>query len=314
MVGRAALHFWEEPCLSGTQDPGAEELAGVAANVRQDEDPAAPAAPAAAGESRASGSGAVFFAGCSLGCVYCQNRELSRGRAGVPVSDGRLAEIFLELQEKGALNINLVTGDHFAPQIAQALQSARAQGLTVPAVWNCSGYQSPECLALLDGLIDIYLTDLKYMRPETAARYSNAPDYPDVARAALAEMVRQQPEPVFGPDGAMERGVIVRHLLLPGHVKEAKEAVRYVHETYGERVMLSLMSQYTPMPASGPQEMGRDPLADLPELRRPVTRREYDSLVSYALDLGVENGFIQEGGAAKESFIPAFDGEGVRRG
>ncbi|MBQ5951644.1 MAG: radical SAM protein [Lachnospiraceae bacterium] len=283
-VGRAALHFWEEPCLSGTQ-----------------------------------GSGAVFFAGCSLGCVYCQNRELSAGRAGVPVKPERLAEIFLELEQQGAANINLVTGDHFAPQIAWALREARRRGLSVPAVWNCSGYQAMACLEILDGLIDVYLTDFKYMRPETAARYSHAPDYPETAKKALAEMVRQQPVPVFDDAGMMRRGVIVRHLLLPGHVHEAKEAVRWVHETFGDSVYLSLMNQYTPMggqAAPGSAPGGEPGMAGTlyeryPELARRVTRREYDSLVRYALDIGVENGFLQEGETAEESFIPAFDGEGV---
>lgn len=262
---RAALHMWEEPCISGE-----------------------------------TGSGAVFFSGCPLGCRYCQNREIARGEAGREITPERLSEIFLELQEKGAANINLVTPTHYAPSILTALVRARGEGLTVPAVYNCSGYESAEALRMLDGHIQIYLTDFKYMEKDTAARYSGAPDYPERAGEALAEMVRQRGEAIFGEDGMMRSGVIARHLLLPGHVKNAKAVVRRIYETYGDTVWLSLMSQYTPIGES-----------EFPELNRRVTRREYDALVDYALGLGVTNAFIQEGGAAKESFIPAFDGEGL---
>lgn len=266
-VGRAALHMWEEPCISGKQ-----------------------------------GSGTVFFAGCSLGCVYCQNAELSGARAGKIISAERLAEIFLELQEKGAANINLVTASHYIPQTAESLTRARRAGLTIPAVFNCSGYEKPESLRLLEGKVDVYLTDFKYMDSRAALRYSGAADYPERAKEALAEMVRQQPSPEFDGQGMMQKGVIVRHLLLPGLVENGKQTVRYVYETYGDQVFLSLMNQYTPF------ERLRE---NYPELCRKVTRREYDALVDYAVSLGVGNGFIQEGGTAEESFIPSFDGEGV---
>ena len=266
-LGRAALHMWEEPCISGNQ-----------------------------------GSGTVFFSGCSLGCVYCQNRQLSEADAGKTVSAARLSEIYLELQEIGAANINLVTASHYIPQVADSLASARKNGLKIPAVFNCSGYELPESLKLLEGIIDIYLTDFKYMDSGAALRYSRAEDYPERAKKALAEMVRQQPEPKFDSRGMMKKGVIVRHLLLPGMVENGRRTVRYVYETYGDHVFLSLMNQYTPF-----KRLEKD----YPELCRKVTKREYDALVEYAINLGVVNGFIQEGETAEESFIPDFDGEGV---
>ena len=265
-AARAALQLWEEPCISGSQ-----------------------------------GSGTVFFSGCPLRCVYCQNRDIARAGAGKEITVERLSEIFLELQEKGAANINLVTPTHYTPEIVKAVAEARDGGLTLPIVYNCGGYEKPETLRTLEGIVDIYLTDFKYMDAEAARRYSHAPDYPEIAKEALGEMVRQQPEPVFDEKGMMKKGVIVRHLLLPGHLKNAEAVVKYVYETYGNRVYLSLMNQYTPLPG----------MEKWPEINRKVTRREYDRLLDYAVELGVENGFIQEGGTAEESFIPAFDCEGI---
>ena len=265
-AARAALHMWEEPCISGSQ-----------------------------------GSGTVFFSGCPLRCVYCQNRDIARAGAGKEITVERLSEIFLELQEKGAANINLVTPTHYTPQIVKAVAEARDGGLTLPIVYNCGGYEKPETLRTLEWIVDIYLTDFKYMDAEAARRYSHAPDYPEIAKEALGEMVRQQPEPVFDEKGMMKKGVIVRHLLLPGHLKNAEAVVKYVYETYGNRVYLSLMNQYTPLPG----------MEKWPEINRKVTRREYDRLLDYAVELGVENGFIQEGRTAEESFIPAFDCEGI---
>ena len=273
-VARAALHMWEEPCLSGR-----------------------------------SGSGAVFFSGCALGCIFCQNREIASGKAGLVISEARLAEIFLELQEKGANNINLVTAGHYVPQVIRALACAKSQGLRIPIVYNSSGYEKAETLRQLEGLIDIYLPDLKYLTPELAAAYSHAPDYPQYAMEAIAEMVRQQPQAEFMPENRteaspiMRRGVIVRHLLLPGHVREAKKVVSYLHETYGDQIYISMMNQYTPM---------SEKFAD-PNLNRRVTKREYERLLDYAAEIGVENGFYQEGETADESFIPEFDYEGVRK-
>ena len=265
-AARAALHLWEEPCISGE-----------------------------------TGSGAVFFSGCPLRCVYCQNYSIARAQMGKPISVERLTEIFLELQQQKAANINLVTPTHYTPQIIEAVTLARTKGLSIPIVYNCGGYESVETLRSLEGIVDIYLTDFKYMQSEPAERYSRAADYPEVARAALAEMVRQQPEARYDDSGMMTSGVIVRHLLLPGHVQNAKAVVKYVYETYGDRVWLSLMNQYTPLPQ----------VTDFPEINRKVTRHEYDRLIRYALSLGVENAFIQEGGTAAESFIPAFDYQGL---
>ena len=265
-VARAGLHMWEEPPLSGTK-----------------------------------GSGTVFFSGCSLRCVYCQNRAISQGLAGKTVSVERLAEIFLEQQARGVHNLNLVTADHYIPETLSALAQAKASGFDLPVVWNCSGYQSLNSLELLDGVVDIWLTDFKYLSPERAARYSQAPDYPEVAWAAAEEMIRQQPEVVFDGEGLMRRGVIFRHLLLPGGLEDSKNVLHKLFSRFGNRVYYSLMSQYTPV--SG--------LDDYPELQRKVSADEYDELVDFCVDLGMENAFVQEGEAAAESFIPAFDGEGV---
>ena len=265
MGARAALHMWEEPCISGE-----------------------------------TGSGTVFFSGCPLRCVYCQNYDLARAEQGEYIKTERLADIFVELQEKGANNINLVTPTHYTLQIIEAFQMAREKRLHLPIVYNCSGYEKVETLRTLEGIVDIYLTDFKYMDVEVAKRYSKAPDYREVAKLALAEMVRQCPEARFDEQGMMQKGVIVRHLLLPNHLKNAKNVVQYVYETYGDRVFLSLMNQYTPL----------EHVEQIQELNRKVTEEEYEKLVDFAISIGVENGFIQEGETAKESFIPTFDYEG----
>lgn len=268
-VARAALHMWEEPCISGL-----------------------------------NGSGTVFFSGCNLRCVYCQNHEIAAGKRGKQISTGRLAEIFIELQEKGAANINLVTPDHYADKVAKAVLMARKNGLTVPIVYNCSGYTKREVIRNLSGIVDVFLTDFKYMDSELAAKLSSAPDYPTVAQRALAEMVDITHNAIFDRQGMMQKGVIVRHLLLPGHKQNAKDVIRYVYETYGDSVYISLMNQYTPC-------AGIKLRTDQQELYRKVTKREYDAVVDYAIGLGVKNAFIQEGDTAKESFVPEFDGEGV---
>lgn len=265
-VARAALHFWEEPCISGKE-----------------------------------GSGAVFFSGCTLKCVFCQNYELSHRESGKRVSIERLTDIFFELEEQGANNINLVTPDHYIPSIARAMEQARCRGLRIPFVINCSGYETTELLRRLDGLADIYLDDFKYLDPARAKKYSGAEDYPARAMESLAEMVRQCPAPIFDARGILQHGVIVRHLLMPAMVHQAERIVDYVYDHYGDQVYLSLMRQFTPFPC----------LSRWPEINRRVTRREYDRLVNYALDKGVVNAFIQEGDAAEESFVPQWDGEGV---
>lgn len=268
-IARAALHMWEEPCISGE-----------------------------------SGSGTVFFSGCPLRCIYCQNARIADATIGKQITVERLAEIFQELAWKGAANINLVTPTHYTEEIIQAARLARDRGFQLPIVYNCSGYEKVETLRKLEGIVDIYLTDFKYMDTDLAGEYSHAPDYPVVAKAALQEMVRQQSIPVFDPRGMMQRGVIVRHLLLPGAVRQAKEILEYVYHTYGNQIYISIMNQYTPLPQ----------VEEHPKLGRRVTGREYDRLLDYAVSLGIEQAFIQEGGTAKDSFIPAFDYEGVEKG
>lgn len=212
-AARAALHFWEEPCISGTR-----------------------------------GSGAVFFSGCSMGCVFCQNEPISHGKTGKEITVGHLAEIFLKLQdEKKAHNINLVTPTHYVPQIAEALEISKKQGLMIPIVYNSSAYEKAETLKRMEGLVDIYLPDFKYLDREIAKKYSHAEDYGFWAKQALKEMVRQVPFPKFGEDGMMQKGVIVRHLLLPGCRKDSKKVLQYLKDTYGNHIYISLMNQYTPM-------------------------------------------------------------------
>ena len=264
-VARAALHFWEEPCISGEE-----------------------------------GSGTVFFSGCNLRCVYCQNVEIAAGVRGKTISIQRLSEIFLELQEKGANNINLVTPSHYYPQIKEALLLIKEK-LHIPVIANTSSYDSVEALREMEGLIDIYLADYKYVSPTLAAKYSHAEDYPKVAAKALQEMFRQVGKPVFDQEGHMKKGMVIRHLLLPGCLWDSKAVLNYLYSTFGDAVLISIMNQYTPLPH----------IKQYPELNRWITEEEYEELVDYAIELGIENGFIQEGGTAEESFIPAFDGEGV---
>lgn len=265
-VARAALHFWEEPCISGEE-----------------------------------GSGAVFFSGCPLHCVYCQNREISGGRAGKEITVMRLSEIFLELQAKGANSINLVTPTHYAPKIKKALSLAKANGLRLPVVYNCGGYESVGTLRSLEGLIDIYLPDFKYFSRFLSKKYSNAPDYFEVAKAALFEMVRQVGSACFDERGIMTRGVIVRHLVLPTHASDSLKVINYLYKTYCDRIYISIMNQFTP----------NEGCKAFPELFRAVTAEEYGEVVNFAVNLGVTNGFTQESGTASESFIPPFDCEGV---
>lgn len=301
-VARAALHFWEEPCISGT-----------------------------------AGSGAVFFSGCNLGCVFCQNYAISRGHVGKNITVQRLSDIFLELQDKGANNINLVTAGHFLPMVIDALEDAKNRGLSIPIVYNTSSYEKVEAIRDLDGLVDIYLPDLKYVSSRLSGDFSKAPDYFEVASKAIEEMVRQTGEPEFfvkkkaslnqqmslwesedvmdaatynecaddlmseGREVLMKRGTIVRHLLLPGCTEDSKAVVKYLYETYGDSIFISIMNQYTPMPQ----------VAGHPLLSRKVTDDEYNEVLDYAIDSGIENAFMQEGDVAEESFIPDFDCEGV---
>ena len=263
---RAALHMWEEPCISGKK-----------------------------------GSGAIFFSGCTLKCVFCQNREIAEGKYGKEISSQRLTEIFLELQGKGAANINLVTAGHFVVPVKEALLRAKEQGLAIPVIYNSGGYERVETLRFLEPVVDVWLPDFKYMDGRLAREYSKAEDYPQTAKKALEEMVLQAGECRFDKEGYIQKGVIVRHLILPGHTRDSMEILSYLHKTYGEHIYISVMNQYTPLPQ----------VKDLEPLNRKVTRREYRRVLDFALELGIEQGYFQEGETAKESFIPLFDYEGL---
>ena len=291
-IARAALHMWEEPCISGRE-----------------------------------GSGAIFFSGCNLRCIFCQNYGISCGERGHEVSAEELAEEMLKLESAGANNINLVTAGHYLPEIIKTIRLAKDMGLKIPIVYNTSGYESVEAIKALEGLVDIYLPDHKYFSDELAMKFSNAPDYHEVATKALDEMVRQcdgEAPCVFDERGIMKRGVIVRHLCLPGHTKDSMKVLEFLHERYGEKIYISIMNQYTPMKqvlenaryleaAKDSADMVRTRYpesmesAKYPELARKVTKREYEKVLNYATLIGIENGFIQEGDTAKESFIPEFE-------
>ncbi len=287
-AARACLHAWEEPCISGEH-----------------------------------GSGTVFFSGCNMRCVFCQNAEIACGDVSREISAERLSEIFLELQEKRASNINLVTPTHFAPLIIPAIEAAKSQGLKIPVVYNTSAYESVETLKALEGLIDIYLPDCKYCSDELAVRYSKAPGYFEASINAIREMIRQVGKPVFaglsgdltaeeyndlmadaeddyeGP--LMKKGVIVRHLMLPGQLEDSMSVVAQLIRSFGENVYLSIMNQFTP----------HGDLSGFPELLQPVSPVDYEALIDYAIDLGLENGFFQGEGTDSDSFIPKFDFEGL---
>ena len=265
-VARASLHMWEEPPLSGEV-----------------------------------GSGTVFFSGCNLGCLFCQNHQIAHEHRGKEISAERLSEIFLELQEKGAANINLVTAVHFTPHVIKALDRAKENGLSIPVVYNSSGYESVEMLRLLRGYIDVYLPDYKYRSSLLAERFSRAKDYPEVAEKAIAEMFEQVGTPIFDENGMMKKGLIVRHLVLPKHTDDSMDVLRYLHDTYGEDIYISIMSQYTPCRK----------FPEYPELSRKLTTYEYQKVVKFAEQIGIKNGYLQSGAAAMESFIPDFDGSGI---
>ncbi len=261
-IARAALHFWEEPCISGK-----------------------------------NGSGAVFFSGCNLRCVFCQNYEISTCRKGKYVTEDELADIFIDLQGQGAHNINLVTGTHFVPQIAAALGIAKKNGLNIPIVYNCGGYE--DMSGIPEDFADIYLPDFKYYNNKYAIKYSSARNYCETAKAAIAEMVKRVGPAQFDNDGIMQKGVIVRHLMLPGLLFDSKKIIDYLYNTYGNKIWISIMNQYTPLKQ----------VKKFPELDRQIGKEYYESLVGYAEKIGVENAFIQEGGTVSESFIPEFYGE-----
>ena len=263
-VARAALHMWEEPPISGSQ-----------------------------------GSGTVFFSHCPLKCVYCQNRDISSGGDGLEITVERLCEIFFELKEKGAHNINLVSPTQYIKEIIAAVHMAKEKGFDLPFVYNTSGYERVETIKLLRGIIDIYLTDFKYMSSSVAKKYSNAADYPNVAQAALREMMHQQPACVF--DGEiMKCGVIVRHLVLPSNTGDSKDVIDAFTDICRNDAYISIMRQYTPRSD-----------CEFSEISRPITDSEYDEVVNYALMCGVKKMFLQDGESVSDSFIPAFNYEGV---
>ncbi len=266
MAARAALHMWEEPCISGEE-----------------------------------GSGTIFFSGCNMGCIFCQNRSIAQGETAKEITIQRLSDIYLELQKKGANNINLVTPTHYIPQIKAAILTAKQKGLVLPILYNTGGYERTETIRELKGLVDIYLPDMKYVSPELSKRYSHAKDYFRYAKEAIKEMVHQLPVPEFDERGIMKRGVLVRHLVIPGAVIDSKRVIRYLYQNFGDQIYISIMNQYTPM--------GKFP--NMPELERTVTKKEYEEVIDYAISLGIIQGYIQEGETAKESFIPIFDYEGL---
>jgi len=266
-VARASLHHWEEPCISGTK-----------------------------------GSGTVFFSNCNLKCVFCQNHEISTHGAGMEVSIDRLSNIFLEQQARGAHNINLVTPTHYAPQIIEAVKLAKEKGLVLPILYNTNSYENVETIKALRGIVDIYLPDLKYFDDKYSIKYSNAPAYFAAATAAIKEMVAQVGEPIFNKEGLIEKGVIIRHLMLPGLLFDSKKIVDFIYNTFGNSVYLSLMNQFTPMHNT----------YEFKELNKPLNPKHYESLIDYCVELGVTNGFIQYGGTVSESFVPDFDLSGVR--
>lgn len=262
VVARAALHFWEEPPISGTK-----------------------------------GSGTVFFSGCNLKCAFCQNKDISTGGFGKEITIERLREIYFELINQGAHNINLVTGTHFINAIAKSLE----EPLSVPVVYNCGGYESVDALKLLENKVQIYLPDLKYSDDDLALKYSKAPNYFETATKAIREMFRQVGKCEFDEDGIMKKGVIIRHLILPNNLQNTKKVIDWVKDNFNEGdVLFSLMSQFTP-----------NKICEIPELSRRLTQEEYDEIEEYLFESGIEDGFMQELSSAKEEYIPPFNLEGV---
>jgi putative pyruvate formate lyase activating enzyme len=265
-VARAALHQWEEPCISGTQ-----------------------------------GSGTVFFTNCNLKCAFCQNHSISQENIGKVVSVDRLSEIFLELQSQGANNINLVTPTHYVYQIIEAIKLSKAKGLKLPILYNTSGYENIETIKLLNGYIDVYLPDIKYFNDKYANRYSNAPNYFKYASNAVVEMLNQVGGAEFDKDGIIKKGVIIRHMMLPGLLFDSKRIIDFIYNTFGDSVYVSIMNQYTPMHKA----------ALYSEINKPLNPKHYDSLIDYAVSIGIKNGFIQDSGTSSEAYVPYFNLEGV---
>lgn len=265
-VSRAALHFWEEPCISGEK-----------------------------------GSGTVFFSGCNMRCIFCQNYDISRQAFGKEISLERLVEIYFELESQKAHNINLVTPGHYAHKIAKSIDISRQKGLKIPFVYNTNSYEKVNSIKMLENKIDIFLPDFKYMDGVLAKNFSDCADYPETAKKSIEQMVKQTGGCVFDENGIMQKGVIVRVLVLPECTSDAKKIIEYLYKTYKDDIFISIMSQYTPV----------NQIDKYPFLNRKITQEEYDDVVDFAVDLGVENGFIQTSDSAQESFIPHFNLFGV---
>ena len=265
VIAKAYLHKWEEPCISGS-----------------------------------IGSGTIFFSYCNLKCIFCQNYDIRKIHKGKIISIDKLKNICLKLQKKGALNINLVTPTHYVPLIIEAIKKAKKEGLNIPIVYNTSSYENIETIKMLDGIVDIYLPDLKYYNNEYALKYSKAKDYFKYASSAINEMYKQVGKPIFDKNGIMKKGVIVRHLMLPSHLDDSKKIINYLYKKYHHNIYISIMNQYTPLKK-----------LEYEYLNHKVTDEEYDALIDYAYNIGVRNAYIQEGETQKESFIPNFDLEGL---
>lgn len=265
-IARASLHHWEEPCISGS-----------------------------------NGSGTVFFSNCNLKCVFCQNYSISTQGFGTEISIQRLSEIFIELQNQGAHNINLVTPTHFVPQIIEALKISKSNGLNIPIVYNTNSIDTIDTIKILDGYIDVYLPDFKYFNDKYALRYSKIKGYSNNTIEVISEMLKQVGTPKFDANGIMQKGVIIRHLMLPGLLFDSKKVVDCIYNMFGDSVYLSLMNQYTPMYN----------VSLYPEINKTLNPKLYDSLINYSLSLGIKNGFIQEEGTDSKSFIPKFDNTGI---
>lgn len=261
VIARYSLHMWEEPCISGN-----------------------------------SGSGTIFFSYCNLRCIFCQNYEISTLHKGRVVSVLEFSDICIKLQNRGACNINLVTGTMYVPLIVEGLRIAKDKGLKIPIIYNSSGYESVDTIRMLKGYVDVYLPDLKYYSDKLALKYSKCSDYFDYASKAIEEMYRQVGKCQFDDNGMINKGVIVRHLMLPGNKDDSKRIIAYLYETYGDDIFISIMNQYTPL-----RELEYEELNDV------VDDRDYDEVIDYAYDLGIRNAYVQEGGTQRESFIPDFD-------
>ena len=260
-IAKAYLHMWEEPQITGE-----------------------------------NGSGTIFFSNCNLRCMYCQNYYISEEENGVEITVDRFSEICLDLQSRGATNINLVTPTHYVPLIIDGIKLAKSRGLIIPIVYNSSGYEKPDTIKLLDGVVDVYLPDFKYYNDELAKKYSGCSNYLEHVKSSLDEMVRQKPKCIFDKDGNIISGVIVRHLLIPNMEEDSKKILKYLYQTYGNKIYISIMNQYTPV-----RKCKYD------ELNNTVPNRIYDDIIDYAWDIGIRNAFIQEGGTQSDSFIPKWD-------